>query len=36
MSIPTLIIFKGGQAVDTMIGFHDEAALKAKLDALAS
>ena len=36
LSIPTLILFKGGQPVETMVGFQDEATLKAKLDALAS
>lgn len=33
-SIPTLIFFKGGQAVDQLIGFQSEEALKQKLDAL--
>jgi thioredoxin 1 len=34
MSIPTLILFKGGQAVQRVVGYQPKAALKAKLDAL--
>lgn len=33
-SIPTLIIFKGGEMVDKLVGFQSEEQLKAKLDAL--
>jgi len=33
-SIPTLIFFKNGEAVDTMIGFQSKENLKNKLDAL--
>lgn len=33
-SIPTLIFFKDGQAVDQLIGFQSEEALKQKLEAL--
>jgi len=33
-SIPTLIFFKGGEAVDKLMGFQSKEALKAKLDAL--
>ena len=32
MSIPTLLIKKDGQVVDTLIGYHDKGALKAKLE----
>ncbi len=32
MSIPTLLIQKDGQVVDTLIGYHDKGALKAKLE----
>ena len=28
MSIPTLILFKGGQVVDTLVGYHPKAALE--------
>lgn len=35
MSIPTLIIFKGGQAVDTMIGVQTKDSLIDKLNKLA-
>lgn len=31
-SIPTLLIFKGGQLVDTTVGAPSKGALKAKLD----
>ena len=34
MSIPTLIFFKNGKAVDTVIGAQSESALKAKIDSL--
>ena len=34
MSIPTLIFFKGGEAVDTVIGAVPEQALQPKIDAL--
>lgn len=33
MSIPTLIIFKNGEAVDTVVGVAAKTALKEKLDA---
>ncbi|TAK05027.1 thioredoxin [Patescibacteria group bacterium] len=33
MSIPTLIIYKGGQAVEQMVGVQQEAALREKLAA---
>jgi thioredoxin 1 len=32
MSIPTLMVFKGGQAVDTLMGFMPKRALLAKLN----
>jgi thioredoxin 1 len=32
MSIPTLMIFKGGKPVDTIIGFRPKAELKKSLD----
>ena len=28
VSIPTLILFKGGQVVDTLVGYHPKAALE--------
>ena len=34
MSIPTLILFKGGQAVQRLVGFQPKSSLKAKLDPL--
>ena len=34
MSIPTLIFFKDGKAVDTVIGAQSESALKSKIDGL--
>ena len=34
MSIPTLIFFKGGKAVDTVIGTVPEQVLKPKIDSL--
>ena len=34
MSIPTLMFFKGGEVVDTVIGAVSEQALQPKLDAL--
>jgi thioredoxin 1 len=33
-SIPTLIFFKGGEAVDKMVGFQSAENLKQKLDSL--
>lgn len=35
-SIPTLLIFKGGQVVDQIVGFKVKAALKQKLDPLVN
>lgn len=32
MSVPTVMIFKDGKAVDKMIGFQPKGALKSKLD----
>lgn len=32
-SIPTLLIFKGGQVVDKMVGFQNKESLEEKLDA---
>ena len=34
MSIPTLILFKGGEAVQRVVGYQPKSALKAKLAAL--
>ncbi len=34
MSIPTLMFFKGGKAVETVIGAVPEGALQSKIDAL--
>ncbi|HVB54774.1 MAG TPA: thioredoxin [Candidatus Acidoferrales bacterium] len=34
MSIPTLMVFRGGQPVGTFVGYQPKAALRAKLDAL--
>jgi len=34
MSIPTLMFFKGGEAVDTVIGAVPERALQPKIDGL--
>ncbi len=34
MSIPTLILFKGGKAVERLVGYKPKTALKAKLDPL--
>lgn len=34
MSIPTLIIFKDGKAVETMIGLQQKESLKSKLEGL--
>ena len=33
MSIPTFIIFKGGEAVDTFVGVHSKEDVKAKIEA---
>lgn len=33
MSIPTLMIFKGGQPVETMVGVHQKDVLKQKISA---
>lgn len=33
MSIPTLLIFKGGEVVDTMMGVTQEDVLKSKLES---
>jgi thioredoxin 1 len=33
MSIPTLILFKGGQPVDRIVGYQPKGGLKAKIDA---
>ncbi|MFW0838168.1 MAG: thioredoxin [Candidatus Komeilibacteria bacterium] len=35
MSIPTMFIFRGGQAVDQMIGYQDKASLKERFDKLS-
>jgi thioredoxin 1 len=35
-SIPTLLVFKGGQVVDQIVGFKVKAALKQKLDPLVN
>lgn len=32
MSIPTLIVYKGGQPIDQMVGVQDKATLQQKLD----
>lgn len=34
MSIPTLMVFRGGQPVGTFVGYQPKAVLRAKLDAL--
>ncbi|MGH7639326.1 MAG: thioredoxin [Candidatus Dormibacteria bacterium] len=34
MSIPTLILFKEGQAVQRLVGYQPKSALKSKLDSL--
>lgn len=34
MSIPTLLVFRGGEAVDRIVGYQPKAALKAKIDAI--
>ena len=36
MSIPTLILFKGGQPVETIVGFMPKPALMGKLEKLIS
>lgn len=33
MSIPTMIVYKGGKPVDQMIGVQDKASMKKKLEA---
>ena len=35
MSIPTLLLFQGGEVVDTMVGVQPAAAYEAKLDRVA-
>lgn len=35
MSIPTMIVFKGGKPMDQMIGVQDKNAMKKKLEAFA-
>ena len=35
MSIPTLLIQKDGQVVDTLIGYHDKGALKSKIRTIS-
>lgn len=32
MSVPTMIIFKNGEAVEKIVGFQSKGTLKAKLD----
>jgi thioredoxin 1 len=34
MSIPTLVFFKGGKAVDMVVGAQSESALKEKIDSM--
>jgi thioredoxin 1 len=34
MSIPTLMVFRGGQPIGTVIGYQPKATLRAKLEAL--
>jgi thioredoxin 1 len=34
MSIPTLMVFKGGKAAERIVGYKPKAALKARLDAV--
>lgn len=34
MSIPTLMVFQGGRAVERIVGYQPKAALKARLDAV--
>ena len=34
MSIPTLIFFKNGKAIDTVVGAQSESALKSKIESL--
>jgi len=34
-SIPTLAFFKGGEVVETIVGFQDKDKLKEKLDSMA-
>lgn len=33
-AIPTMLLFKGGQVVDQLVGVHSKGAIKAKLDSL--
>lgn len=33
-SIPTLLVFKGGALVSTLVGYRDQQALRAELEAL--
>jgi thioredoxin 1 len=35
MSIPTIITYKGGEVVETLVGLQDEDSLAAKADGLA-
>jgi thioredoxin 1 len=35
-SLPTLLLFKGGQVADQVVGFRGKADLKARLDRLAT
>ena len=32
-SIPTLLLFRGGELVDTLVGYRDKAALRAAIEA---
>ena len=34
MAIPTLIVFKGGEAVERIVGYQSKSSLKAKIDAV--
>lgn len=33
MSVPTMMVFKGGKAVETIMGFQPKESIKAKLEA---